>query len=175
MRPNPARPRTRPSRSGCTRRVQWAGSLSLGREAENTNTWRRYGPNEDHQWAAFTAADLGPFSQLDQYQYKHPALPRETDGKLFLNKLLGLTSSEISLNKLPPRTSMPFYHTHRLNEEIYTFLKGEGEFQIDGAEVLSCKQLASKAPPMTSKPLSESSRSLLKFAPCPKSLGPIPT
>lgn len=27
---------------------------------------------------------------------------------------------------------MPFYHTHRLNEEIYLFLKGVGEFQIDG-------------------------------------------
>ncbi|MFO0699983.1 MAG: hypothetical protein U0236_12200 [Nitrospira sp.] len=31
----------------------------------------------------FTAADLGPLSQLDQYTFKHPALPRETDGKLF--------------------------------------------------------------------------------------------
>lgn len=80
----------------------------------------------------FTATDLGPLTQLDQYTYKHPALPRETDGKVFLNQLLGMTSSEISLNKLPPRTSMPFYHTHRLNEEIYIFLKGVGEFQIDG-------------------------------------------
>lgn len=79
----------------------------------------------------FTAADLGPLSQLDQYTFKHPALPRETDGKLFLNKLLGLTSSEISINKLPPRTSIPFYHTHCLNEEIYIFLKGAGEFQFD--------------------------------------------
>ena len=26
---------------------------------------------------------------------------------------------------------MPFYHKHQLNEEIYIFLKGEGEFQID--------------------------------------------
>jgi mannose-6-phosphate isomerase-like protein (cupin superfamily) len=79
----------------------------------------------------FTAIDLGPLGQLDQYTYKHPALPRETDGKVFLNQLLGMTSSEISINKLPPRTSMPFYHTHRLNEEIYIFLKGVGEFQID--------------------------------------------
>ena len=27
---------------------------------------------------------------------------------------------------------MLFYHKHRLNEEIYIFLNGEGEFQIDG-------------------------------------------
>lgn len=82
--------------------------------------------------ASFTAVYLGQLAQLHQYTYKHPALPRETEGKVFLNQILGLTSSEISINKLPPRTSMPFYHTHRLNEEIYLFLKGEGEFQIDG-------------------------------------------
>lgn len=84
----------------------------------------RKGPN-------FTAIDLGPLAQLNQYKFHHPALPREADGKVFLNRLLGLTSSEISLNKLPPRTSIPFYHKHRLNEEIYIFFKGEGEFQID--------------------------------------------
>lgn len=79
----------------------------------------------------FTAAHLGPLAQLDQYKFKHPALSRETDGKLFLQELLGLTSSEISINKMPPKTSMLFYHKHRLNEEIYIFLKGEGQFQID--------------------------------------------
>lgn len=81
--------------------------------------------------AHFTAAEVGPFSHLDQYTCTHPALPRDTDGKLFLHALLGLTSSEISLNKMPPKTSMLFYHTHTLNEEIYVFLSGTGEFQID--------------------------------------------
>ncbi len=85
--------------------------------------------------ANFTAIDLGPLAELDQYTYKHPALPRETEGKVFLNQLLGMTSSEISINKLPPRTSVPFYHTHRLNEEIYLFLKGMGEFQIDDKDL----------------------------------------
>jgi mannose-6-phosphate isomerase-like protein (cupin superfamily) len=80
----------------------------------------------------FTAADLGPLSRLERYKYKHPALPRETEGKIFLNELLGLTGSEISINEMPPKTSMLFYHTHRLNEEVYVFLRGEGEFQIDG-------------------------------------------
>jgi len=79
----------------------------------------------------FTTIDLGPLAQLDQYKFKHPALPREMDGKVFLNQTLGLTSSEISINKLAPRTSILFYHKHRLNEEIYLFIKGEGEFQID--------------------------------------------
>jgi len=88
--------------------------------------------------ANFTAVHLGPLTQLDQYTYKHPALPRETDGKVFLNQLLGMTSSEISLNKLPPRTSMPFYHTHRLNEEIYIFLSSNSKCNTSSPDGLRC-------------------------------------
>jgi mannose-6-phosphate isomerase-like protein (cupin superfamily) len=54
------------------------------------------------------------------------------DGKIFLNQLLGLTGAEISFNKMPPGGGLPFYHTHKLNEEIYIFTKGKGEFQVDG-------------------------------------------
>ena len=81
--------------------------------------------------AHFTAADLGDLAGLNHFKFSHPALPFEVEGKVFLNSLLGLTSSEISLNKLPPATSMPFHHTHTHNEEIYIFVKGKGEFQID--------------------------------------------
>ena len=45
--------------------------------------------------------------------------------------MLNLTGAEISLNRLPPKKSVPFYHKHQLNEEIYIFIDGEGEFQID--------------------------------------------
>lgn len=79
----------------------------------------------------FTAVDLGPLCELDNYHFKHPSLPKEIKGKVFLRQLLGLTSSEISFNKMPPRGSMPFYHKHRMNEEVYVFIKGCGEFQID--------------------------------------------
>ena len=44
--------------------------------------------------ANFTAINLGPLAQLNQYKYKHPALPRETEGKVFLNQILGMTSRE---------------------------------------------------------------------------------
>ncbi|MDH4048469.1 MAG: cupin domain-containing protein [Gammaproteobacteria bacterium] len=79
----------------------------------------------------FTAVSLGEFVGLNSFKFSHPALPFEVEGKVFLNSLLGLTSSEISLNKLPPKASMPFHHKHQLNEEIYIFIKGKGEFQID--------------------------------------------
>jgi mannose-6-phosphate isomerase-like protein (cupin superfamily) len=52
-------------------------------------------------------------------------------GKLFLKELLGFTSCEISINSLPVGGAMPFLHKHDKNEEIYIFLSGKGEFQID--------------------------------------------
>lgn len=88
-------------------------------------------PPETRTGANFAAAALGEFANLDQYRFHHPALSFEVEGKVFLNSLLALTSTEISVNKLPPRASMPFHHRHRLNEEIYIFIKGTGEFQVD--------------------------------------------
>jgi mannose-6-phosphate isomerase-like protein (cupin superfamily) len=81
--------------------------------------------------ANFAAADLGTLAELGQYRFKHPAVPGEVEGKVFLHALLGLTSAEISLNRVPPGFAMPFHHRHRRNEEIYIFIKGRGEFQVD--------------------------------------------
>lgn len=53
-------------------------------------------------------------------------------GKFFLKDKLGLTSMEVSLNQLPAGASVPFYHTHRENEELYIFIGGQGQFQVDG-------------------------------------------
>ncbi len=79
----------------------------------------------------FAVADLGRFSDLQQFTFAVPGNPVAMEGKVFLKQLLNLTSAEISLNTLPPRKSIPFYHKHRLNEEIYIFVRGEGEFQVD--------------------------------------------
>ncbi len=53
-------------------------------------------------------------------------------GKLFLKDAMGLTSTEISINAMPPGQGMPFHHTHRQNEEIYIFIHGQGQVQVDG-------------------------------------------
>jgi mannose-6-phosphate isomerase-like protein (cupin superfamily) len=53
-------------------------------------------------------------------------------GKYFLKDRLGLTGMEVSLNQLPEGDSIPFYHTHRENEELYLFIGGQGQFQVDG-------------------------------------------
>ena len=80
----------------------------------------------------FSFIDFGPFEKLDQYFFKHPKLTEGVAGKQFLKEELGLTSMEVSLNKFPAGTSMPFSHKHRENEELYIFLKGKGEFCVDG-------------------------------------------
>ncbi|AFY60896.1 cupin domain-containing protein [Synechococcus sp. PCC 6312] len=79
----------------------------------------------------FAMADFGGFQQLRQYVFEPAEVPVSVEGKIFLKQVLDLTSAEISLNNLPPNKSIPFYHTHRVNEEIYIFVQGEGEFQVD--------------------------------------------
>lgn len=80
----------------------------------------------------FAVADLGSFSELDQFTFEAPEASIKLVGKVFLKQLLALSSVEISFNNLPPEKSVPFYHKHRLNEEIYIFIRGKGEFQVDG-------------------------------------------
>lgn len=87
----------------------------------------------------YTALSLGAFNNLNEYVFKHQALPFDVEGKVFINKSLALTSAEISLNKLPAHGGMPFYHRHQQNEEIYIFLKGQGEFDVDGDIIPVCE------------------------------------
>jgi mannose-6-phosphate isomerase-like protein (cupin superfamily) len=79
----------------------------------------------------FALTDVGKFSELHQYVFEHHKKGVAIEGKIFLKQLLSLTSAEISLNTLPPKISIPFYHKHKLNEEIYIFVQGIGEFQVD--------------------------------------------
>ncbi|MBB6670384.1 cupin domain-containing protein [Cohnella nanjingensis] len=60
-------------------------------------------------------------------------------GKYFLKDKLGLTGMEVSLNQLPEGASVPFYHTHRENEELYLFIGGRGQLQVDG-QIIEVKE-----------------------------------
>jgi mannose-6-phosphate isomerase-like protein (cupin superfamily) len=81
-------------------------------------------------YAQFQAGDLSSWAG---WQITLPALRnRPVSGKLFLREHLGLTGMEVSLNSLPPSAAVPFLHTHREHEELYVFLAGHGEFQVDG-------------------------------------------
>jgi mannose-6-phosphate isomerase-like protein (cupin superfamily) len=80
----------------------------------------------------FRAVHTGPFHQLDTYKLEVPGLNRTVLGKLFIKEFLGLTSMQISMNKLPAGVAVPFYHQHKQNEEAYIFTGGHGQMQIDG-------------------------------------------
>lgn len=83
----------------------------------------RNGPN-------FSCVDVGPLGGLGRFAHRLPGLPAKN--KLFLGKLLGLSGAEVSLNVMRPGEEMPFFHCHRQNEELYLFVGGRGQVQVDG-------------------------------------------
>ncbi len=52
-----------------------------------------------------------------------------------LHDILGLTGAEVSVNNLPAGTVIPFYHSHKQNEEIYFIVSGKGFMEIDGENI----------------------------------------
>lgn len=87
-----------------------------------------------HRGANFSSVELGDLADLGRYTFQPPGMDFVAVGKAFLNEPLGLTSAEISVNRMPPGGAIPFLHAHRENEEIYLFLSGRGRFQVDGRE-----------------------------------------
>ncbi len=53
------------------------------------------------------------------------------EGKQFVKDASGATSCEISFGTLPTGAAVPFFHSHRINEENYIILSGSGRFQVD--------------------------------------------
>jgi uncharacterized cupin superfamily protein len=78
---------------------------------------------------AFSVVHAGDFSSWHEHQITHPKLGRIP--KFFLQEPLGTKAMEMSVNWLPPGVAMPFTHAHHLNEELYIWLEGEGEFFLD--------------------------------------------
>jgi mannose-6-phosphate isomerase-like protein (cupin superfamily) len=60
--------------------------------------------------------------------------PLDDVKRVTLHDDLGLTGSEISVNRLPPGASVPFLHSHEMNEEVYLIVAGRGSFLVDGEE-----------------------------------------
>ncbi|MDE6582062.1 MAG: cupin domain-containing protein [Duncaniella sp.] len=53
------------------------------------------------------------------------------EGKQFVKDATGATSCEISFGTLPTGAAVPFFHSHKDNEENYIILSGAGRFQVD--------------------------------------------
>ncbi len=59
----------------------------------------------------------------------------ESNARTELHDRLSLTGAEISINNLPAGASVPFVHSHKNNEEIYSIVAGKGKVIIDGETV----------------------------------------
>lgn len=79
----------------------------------------------------FTAVDAGKMAQLGEYRLQlAPGV--ELPGKVFGGAAVGATGAEFFFQSFAPGTETGFLHTHRTHEELYFFLSGRGEFQVDG-------------------------------------------
>lgn len=70
----------------------------------------------------YSTMNIGKFSNFNE------------KGRITVGEDLGLTGCEISVNSLAAGTSIPFIHSHKLNEEVYIILSGEGTFYVDTEE-----------------------------------------
>lgn len=81
--------------------------------------------------ANFSAISVGALNELGDYVLElGPEV--KIPGKVFGGAALGATGSEFSFQVFQPGTESGFLHTHKNHEELYFFLSGKGEFQVDG-------------------------------------------
>ena len=79
----------------------------------------------------FSAISVGKLSELgDSVLELSPEV--KIPGKVFGGAALQATGSEFSFQMFQPGTETGFLHTHKNHEELYFFLSGKGEFQVDG-------------------------------------------
>ena len=79
---------------------------------------------------SFRVFHAGTWADLGRHGFRAgPGL--EIAGKLFLGGKLDLDGAEVSLNRMPAGAAMPFFHRHKENEELYVFVGGSGEMQVD--------------------------------------------
>lgn len=78
----------------------------------------------------FSAIHVGKFNELGGYVLELGAEVR-IPGKVFGGAALRATGGEFSFQSFAPGTETGFLHSHKTHEELYFFLSGHGEFQVD--------------------------------------------
>ncbi len=78
-----------------------------------------------------TAVDFGKLSNMSEYVLEL-APEVKIPGKVFGGAMVGATGGEFSFQSFAPGSETGFLHTHKTHEELYFFLGGKGEFQVDG-------------------------------------------
>ena len=79
----------------------------------------------------FSAANFGRLADIKDYVLQLGPEIR-IPGKVFGAQAVGATGGEFSFQVFVPGQETGFLHTHKNHEELYFFLAGKGEFQVDG-------------------------------------------
>jgi len=79
----------------------------------------------------FKAVDFGELSELKDYVLELGS-EMKIPGKVFGGAVLGANGGDFSFQMFQPGTETGFLHKHKQHEELYFFLRGKGEFQVDG-------------------------------------------
>lgn len=80
--------------------------------------------------ANFTAVNFGKLSDIENYTLQL-SNDIEIPGKVFGGTATNATGAEFSFQSFAPGSETGFLHTHKSHEELYFFLSGNGEFQVD--------------------------------------------
>lgn len=76
-------------------------------------------------------SEIKTLNQGEKFAHASVGSLKSFEGKQFVKDATGSTSCEISFGSLPTGVSVPFFHSHKENEENYIILSGEGKFQVD--------------------------------------------
>lgn len=79
----------------------------------------------------FSAVNFGKLADIKNYVLDlSPEV--KIPGKVFGGQAVNTTGGEFSFQIFAPGQETGFLHTHKNHEELYIFLSGNGEFQVDG-------------------------------------------
>lgn len=79
----------------------------------------------------YSAVNIGKMADVKDYVL-NLAPGVNIPGKVFGGASLRTTGCEFSFQVFAPGQETGFLHTHKTHEELYFFLSGKGEFQVDG-------------------------------------------
>lgn len=78
----------------------------------------------------YVHASVGKIAELGEHSLVlAPGV--EIPGKVFTGSALHTTGSELSFQSFAPGSETGFYHIHKTHEELYIFIAGNGEFQVN--------------------------------------------
>lgn len=76
-------------------------------------------------------SEIKTLNQGEKFAHVNVGSLKTFEGKHFVKDATGATSCEISFGTLPTGAEVPFFHSHKANEENYIILSGAGRFQVN--------------------------------------------